>query len=185
MKIIIRNFKPDDITSITAIQKQAVLEGFGSFALTPMNETEILMKFQGLVKDHYPCLVSTIEDKIVGFANASPHRPRPGYRWTVEDSVYVNPENQGKGVGYSLLSELIRQCETLGFRQMIAVIGDSDNTGSIGIHKKCGFGKAGVFKSVGYKNGKWLDAVLMQRALGQSDTTNPSTEDYPGTLFNT
>ena len=183
MKTTIRNFKSADAEGITDIQEQAVMEGLGSFALTPMNKTEMLNKFLTLQDNKYPCLVAEFENTIVGYANASPHRPRPGYRWTVEDSIYVTPKAQGLGVGKALLSELIKQSEKLGFRQMVAVIGDSENKGSIKLHKKCGFELSGKLKSVGYKNDQWLDVILMQRSLGLSDIINPEENKYPGTLY--
>ena len=183
MKPVIRNFTPSDIEQVTAIQEQAVLEGFGSFSIKPLNKSEMLKKLGSLQSDGYPCLVAKIEDKVIGYANVSPHRPRPGYRWTVEDSVYVTPNAHGKGIGYALLDELIKQSETLGFRQMVAVIGDSNNTGSIRLHDKCGFELSGKLKNVGYKNGKWLDVILMQRSLGEADANHPSLVNFPGTLF--
>ena len=183
MKPVIRNFTPADITPVTAIQRQAVLDGFGSFLLKPLSEPQMLEKLNSLQSDGYPCLVAELEGQICGYANTSPHRPRPGYRWTVEDSVYVAPSAQGKGIGYALLEELIKLSEALGFRQMVAVIGDSNNSGSIRLHEKLGFELSGKLKSVGYKNGKWLDVVLMQRSLGNADTDHPSLEDFPGTLF--
>lgn len=184
MKPIIRKFKNTDITAVTAIQSQAVLEGLGSFSLTPLDEHQMLEKLVGLQSDHYPCLVAELDNHVLGFAYASPHRPRPGYRWTAEDSVYVSPYAHGKGIGFALLNELVKQSEALGFRQMVAIIGDSDNAGSIGVHKKCGFEMAGKLKSVGYKNGKWLDVILMRKPLGKADTDHPTPTTYPGNLFN-
>ena len=183
MQIKIRNYTNTDITIITTIQKDAVLEGLGSFALTPMNEQEMLSKFQDLLESGYPCFVAELNNEVIGFAHASSHRSRPGYRWTVEDSVYVRRDKQGKGVGRMLLTRLIKDCTDLGFRQMVAVIGDSNNQGSIKLHEKCGFEMMGKLKSVGYKKEQWLDVVHMQKPLGLSDENQPIESKYPGTLF--
>lgn len=140
-------------------------------------------KFESLQGDGYPCVIAELDNKIIGFANASPYHTRTGYRWTIEDSVYVNPNFHGKGIGLALLNEIIKRSEKLGFRQMIAAIGDANNSASIGLHLKCGFEMTGTLKSVGYKNGHWLDVVIMQKALGEACTTHPYKTDHPDILF--
>ena len=180
---ILRQMQSGDMSEVTAIQKQAVLEGLASFSLVPLNEGEMVEKFSKLQNDLYPCIVAEIEGKIAGYANGAPYRPRPGYRWTIENSVYVSPNFHKHGVGYLLLEEIIRQSKELGFRQMIAVIGDSANIASIRLHEKCGFTHAGTLTGVGYKHGKWLDSVMMQYVLGDGEETQPDLEAHPGTLF--
>jgi phosphinothricin acetyltransferase len=120
-----------------------------------------------------PYLVATISDRVVGYCYAAPYRPRPAYRYTIEDSVYVASDMAGRGIGSALLRELIDRCEQGSWRQMLAVIGNSENAGSIGLHASVGFQTVGTFRSVGFKFGRWVDSVLMQRALGDGDRTNP------------
>ncbi|MCA0405666.1 MAG: N-acetyltransferase family protein, partial [Proteobacteria bacterium] len=118
-------------------------------------------------------LVAEHDGHIVGYCYAGKYRPRPAYRFTVEDSIYVSPRMHGRGVGRALLARLIQECEVRGYRQMIAVIGDSNNLGSINLHKALGFKHTGVVKDVGFKFGRWLDQVTMQRALGDGAKTKP------------
>jgi L-amino acid N-acyltransferase YncA len=120
-----------------------------------------------------PYLVAELEGKIAGYAYAVPYRTRPAYRHTVEDSVYVDPSAARRGVGRALLDALVGACTALGHRQMIAVIGDSANAASIRLHEACGFARAGLLPSVGFKHGRWVDSVLMQRALGPGDAVPP------------
>ena len=121
----------------------------------------------------FPYLVAEVDGAVAGSAYASLYRTRPAYRFTVEDSVYVDPAAQRRGIGKALLEKLIEDCTALGFRQMIAVIGDSDQAASLGVHKACGFTDAGNLRNIGYKFGRWLDTPLMQRALGEGATTKP------------
>jgi phosphinothricin acetyltransferase len=121
-----------------------------------------------------PWLVAERDGRVLGYAYANQFRPRPAYRFCLEDSIYLAPQAQGQGVGKLLLAELIARCEARGARQMLAVIGDSANAGSIGVHRACGFEPAGVLKSAGWKFGRWLDVVLMQRTLGQGDSVAPA-----------
>jgi L-amino acid N-acyltransferase YncA len=162
-----------DIPAITRIYAHAVTHGTASFELEPPNEAEMAKRMQALLDGNFPYLVAEIEGAIAGYAYASLYRTRPAYRFTVEDSVYVAPEMHRRGIGKALLDGLVEACTALGFRQMIAVIGDSDQTASIGLHMACGFEPAGNLKSIGYKFGRWLDTPLMQRALGPGATAEP------------
>jgi phosphinothricin acetyltransferase len=130
-------------------------------------------RHEGLVANRFPFLVAEENGMVLGYAYAGPYRGRPAYRWTVEDSVYIAPQAFRRGIGGRLLAALIREAEAHNFRQMIAVIGDSANTPSIALHEAAGFRRVGTFQSVGFKFGRWLDSVLMQRALGRGDALAP------------
>jgi phosphinothricin acetyltransferase len=168
--LLLRDCEEDDIPSITAIYGRAVLTGFGSFEIVPPGEAEMKIRWRRAVIDHYPFIVAEDNRKILGFAYASAYRSRPAYDNTVENSVYVRDGFQGRGVGTRLLSRLVAEAAGLDYRQMVAVIGDSANKGSIRLHEKLGFTLIGTMTSVGWKHGRWLDTVLMQRALGPGDT---------------
>lgn len=159
-----------DIPAITAIYRHAVLYGRASFEVAPPDEGEMAARREALISDGYPHIVATAGDRVVGYAYLSAYHSRPAYAGTVEDSVYVAEDCQGRGTGYALLSHLIAEAEARGFRQMVAVIGDSANRSSIRLHEKLGFRPVGTLRSVGWKHGRWLDAVLMQRAIGPGDT---------------
>jgi phosphinothricin acetyltransferase len=131
-------------------------------------------RFQVLTDGGFPYLVAMLEGRVAGYAYAGPYRPRPAYRFTVENSVYLRPAIHRRGVGLQLLQRLIAECEARGFRQMIAVIGDSANAASIGVHAACGFQMVGTHPNVGLKFGRWLDTVMMQRELGDGAGTVPS-----------
>ncbi|HEX7076179.1 MAG TPA: GNAT family N-acetyltransferase [Hyphomicrobiaceae bacterium] len=171
--IELRSATPDDIPAITAIYRPAVLFGTASFELEPPTEDEMRRRFEAITGNGYPYLVAEISDAVVGYGYANAFRPRPAYRSTVENSIYVAPDHQGKGVGRALLARLIEVCTEQGFRQMIAIIGDSGQRASIGLHRSLGFIFAGTAHSVGFKHGRWLDTVMMQRALGEGDSTPP------------
>jgi len=162
-----------DIPAITRIYAQAVTHGTASFELTPPDEAEMRARMQNILDDKFPYFVAELGGAVAGYAYASLYRARPAYRFTVENSVYVAPEIHRRGVGKALLLQLIEACTALGFRQMIAVIGDSNQAASIGVHKACGFEPAGNLKNIGFKFGRWLDTPLMQRALGPGATTKP------------
>lgn len=162
-----------DIPAITAIYAHAVRHGTASFELEPPTEAEMTRRMQAVLDGKFPYLAAEIDGKLAGYAYASLYRTRPAYRFTVENSVYVAADMHRRGVGKALLQRLIEECTTRGYRQMIAVIGDSDQAASIGVHKACGFEPAGNLKSIGWKFGKWLDTPLMQRALGDGATTKP------------
>jgi phosphinothricin acetyltransferase len=162
-----------DVKAMTAIYAHHVKNGTASFETDPPNEAEMLKRLKEITEKRLPYLVAESDKKVVGYAYAGLYRPRLAYRYTVEDSIYVHPEHAGKGIGGHLLPALISQCEKLGLRQMVAVIGDSANVASVELHRKFGFEDVGVLKNVGFKFGKWLDTVFMQRALGEGSTTLP------------
>jgi phosphinothricin acetyltransferase len=163
-----------DIPAITEIYAHAVNFGTASFELEPPTQDEMLARWQALAGGNFPYLVADADGMIAGYAYAGPYRTRPAYRFTVEDSVYVNPQAHRQGVGRTLLDRLIVESEKRGFRQMIAVIGDSAQTPSIELHRVAGFRMIGTIENVGFKFGRWLDSVLMQRRLGAGSTTLPA-----------
>jgi phosphinothricin acetyltransferase len=163
-----------DLPAITEIYEQAVRHGTATFELIPPDLTEMTRRFQVLMEGGFPYFSAILEGRVIGYAYAGAYRPRPAYRFTVENSVYLQPSSHRRGVGLQLLQRLIAECEARGYRQMIAVIGDSANAGSIGVHTKCGFQMIGTHPNVGFKFGRWLDTVMMQRALGDGGTTLPA-----------
>jgi L-amino acid N-acyltransferase YncA len=171
--MLIRAALPHDLAVITGIYDHAVRHGTASFELQPPDQAEMTRRYEALLGGGYPYLVAEIEGAIAGYAYAGPYRARPAYHWSVEDSIYVAPLSHRKGVGRALIERLIADAEAAGFRQMIAVIGDSANTGSIELHRYAGFRMVGTFDNVGFKFGRWLDSVLMQRPLGAGATTAP------------
>jgi phosphinothricin acetyltransferase len=173
MNVAIRPASTADITAITPIYDHAVRHGTASFEIEPPDAAEMARRWQALVEAGYPYLVAEIAGAVAGYAYAGPYRPRPAYRWSVEDSVYVAPHMHRRGVGAALLDRLIVEAEQRGYRQMIAVIGDSAQTASIALHRAAGFRPIGTIENVGFKFGRWLDSVLMQRALGPGATTVP------------
>jgi L-amino acid N-acyltransferase YncA len=162
-----------DLPAVTGIYEHAVLQGTATFELIPPDLAEMTRRFNALMDGGFPYFVATLDGDVVGYAYAGPYRPRPAYRFTVENSVYLQPAIHRRGIGLKLLQRLIAECEARGFRQMIAVIGDSANSGSIGVHRKCGFAMIGTHPDVGFKFGRWLDTVMMQRALGAGAATLP------------
>jgi phosphinothricin acetyltransferase len=171
---VIRLATRDDIRAITAIYSDAVLTGTATFELDPPDEDEMLRRMEALARDSYPYFVAERDGQVVGYAYAAAYRPRIGYRHTVEDSVYLAPAAQRQGIGGALLRRLITTCEVAGFRQMVGVIGDSGNVASIRLHALAGFEMVGNLKNVGYKFGRWLDTVFMQRALGLGAREHPT-----------
>jgi phosphinothricin acetyltransferase len=162
-----------DIAAIAGIYRSAVLTGTASFELEPPSDEEMLRRFQAITDAGFPYFVAQVDGGVVGYAYASAYRTRPAYRFTVEDSIYVAPEAQGGGIGRALLQTLIESCTAQGFRLMVAVIGDSAQFTSIALHRRAGFTFCGTIHSVGYKFDRWLDSVIMQRSLGEGDTTAP------------
>jgi L-amino acid N-acyltransferase YncA len=162
-----------DIAAITRIYAHAVRHGTASFELDPPDEAEMARRQRALVDGRFPYLVAELDGAVAGYAYAGPYRTRPAYRFSVEDSVYVAAEAHRRGVGRALLDRLIAESEARGFRQMIAVIGDSAQVSSIELHRAAGFRLIGAIESVGFKFGRWLDSVLMQRALGPGASTVP------------
>jgi L-amino acid N-acyltransferase YncA len=173
--ISIRPAEARDLKAITGIYDEAVGCGTASFEIEPPDLAEMTRRFETLKAGGYPYLVADEDgtEAILGYAYAGPYRARPAYHWTVEDSIYVAPSAQRRGIGRMLLAQLIDDAEGLGFRQMIAVIGDSANAGSIELHRAAAFRLVGTFDNVGFKFGRWLDAVLMQRPLGKGAMTSP------------
>ncbi|HVY00334.1 MAG TPA: GNAT family N-acetyltransferase [Pseudorhodoplanes sp.] len=171
--LIIRPAAAADIPAITRIYAHAVRHGTASFEIEPPDEAEMARRQKALLDSGYPYLVAEADTAIAGYAYAGPYRTRPAYRFSVEDSVYVDPAMQRRGVGQSLLARLIDESQARGYRQMIAVIGDSAQTPSIELHRRLGFRLIGAIENVGFKHGKWLDTVLMQRPLGPGATTAP------------
>lgn len=175
-RFVIRDGRADDIPVITTIYADAVRHGTASWELEPPSPGEMLRRFEALVADGYPYLVAIRDEDILGYAYAGAYRPRPAYRSTVEDSIYLARPAQRMGLGRALLAALIAACEARGFRQMIAVIGDGTGASAASrrLHEQAGFHLVGVARSVGYKQGRWLDQMLMQKDLGEGDRTPPS-----------
>jgi L-amino acid N-acyltransferase YncA len=163
-----------DLSAITEIYQHAVLFGTATFELIPPDHAEMTRRFESLMDGGFPYFVAAQGGSPVGYAYAGPYRPRPAYRFTVENSVYLAPSAQRRGIGSALLQQLIAEAQARGYRQMIAVIGDSANAGSIGVHSRAGFGMIGTHPNVGLKFGRWLDTVMMQRALGEGGATIPA-----------
>jgi len=171
----VRDATDADMPAIKAIYAHHVLHGTGSFETEPPSIAEMAQRRANVLGLGLPYLVAESAGEIVGFAYATHYRPRPAYRHTAEDSVYIKPGMTGRGVGSLLLREVIARCEAGGWRQLIANVGDSGNAGSLALHSRHGFRTAGTLQSVGFKFGRWLDTVLMQRALGAGDTVPPNT----------
>jgi len=163
----------DDIAAITRIYAEAVRHGTASFELDPPDQDEMARRFAELRGGGFPYLVAENAGSVAGYAYAGPYRARPAYRFTVEDSIYIAADSQRRGIGRALLDRLILEVEGRGFRQMIAVIGDSNQPASIGLHAAAGFRIVGTFDAVGFKFDRWLDTVLMQRPLGAGATAAP------------
>jgi L-amino acid N-acyltransferase YncA len=163
-----------DLPEITEIYEHAVRHGTATFELIPPDLPEMTRRFCALMDGSFPYFVAALDGSVVGYAYAGAYRPRPAYRFTVENSVYLRPAIHRHGIGLQLLQRLITESEARGYRQMIAVIGDSANAGSIGLHTRCGFQMIGTHPDVGFKFGRWLDTVMMQRALGEGGTTLPA-----------
>jgi L-amino acid N-acyltransferase YncA len=173
MTVAVRPTVLADIPAITRIYAHAVDHGTASFELTAPDEGEMTRRFNELTTGGFPYLVAVIDGAVVGYAYAGPYRARPAYRFTVENSVYVAYDRHRRGVGKALLEALIEASTEKGFRLMVAVIGDSNQAASIGLHEAAGFKHAGVFENIGYKFDRWLDSVLMQRALGPGASKPP------------
>jgi phosphinothricin acetyltransferase len=173
LDLALRDSDPGDVPAITAIYRHAVLYGRASFEIVPPDAAEMAARRAALVAAGYPHIVALCAGEVAGYAYAGQYRPRPAYASTVENSVYVRDDLHGRGVGRALLGRLIVEAERRGFRQMIAVIGDSGNRGSIELHRSLGFTRAGSLRSVGWKHGRWLDSVLMQRPIGAGDSAPP------------
>jgi L-amino acid N-acyltransferase YncA len=171
--VTIRAAATGDIADIARIYADAVRSGTATFEVEPPDETEMARRLRTLVAGDYPYLVAERSGAIAGYAYAGPYHLRPAYRWTVEDSVYLDPQFHGQGIGRLLMRELLADAEARGFRQMIALVGDSANAASIALHAAAGFQRVGTLQSVGFKHGRWLDVVVMQRPLGSANSSPP------------
>ncbi len=163
--VIIRQSIDDDISSITEIYAREVLTGLASFEIEPPDSSEMAKRRSKIVHSGYAYIVAADKDKIIGYAYASPYRTRPAYQYTLENSVYVSADARGNGVGKMLLTELIEICKQDSYRSMIAIIGDSHNISSIKLHQSVGFRHVGTIKDAGFKLGRWVDSVVMQKML--------------------
>lgn len=172
--IAIRAAAPADIPAIARIYAHAVRYGTASFELEPPDEAEMTRRQRALFDGGFPYLAAECEGAVMGYAYAGPYRPRPAYRFSVEDSIYVAPDAHRRGIGRLLLDALVAEATARGFRQMIAVIGDSAQKPSIDLHRIAGFRMIGTIEATGFKHGRWLDTVLMQRALGDGAATPPA-----------
>ena len=171
----VRSAAQGDLAAIQAIYAHHVLRGLGTFEEVPPGVEEMRRRHQDVTGRGLPYLVALERGEILGYGYCAPYRARSAYRYALEDSIYVKEAHLGKGIGTLLLGELLRICEGLGYRQVIAVIGDSANSASIGLHARHGFLRVGTLRSSGYKVGRWVDTVLMQRPLGPGDGEPPST----------
>ncbi|MBX6742393.1 MAG: N-acetyltransferase [Acetobacteraceae bacterium] len=171
--MLIRDAAPADLSAITAIYAHHVLHGTGTFEEEPPSEAEMAARMARVQEQGWAWLVAEEGGAILGYAYFAQFRPRSAYRFAAEDSVYVRDDIRGQGVGKALVAALLQRAEAAGFRQMFAVIGDSENVGSIGLHVSLGFRQAGVLRSAGLKFGRWLDVVFMQRAIGTGDRDVP------------
>jgi len=180
---VVRDAAERDVAAITAIYRAAVLFGTATFEIEPPGEAEMAARFAAITGAGHPFLVAEDDGRVVGYAYANWFRTRPAYRFTVEDSIYIAEAAQGRGIGKRLLGELIGQSEARGYRQMVAVIGDSAQVRSIALHRMLGFAMAGTLPSTGYKFGRWLDTVLMSRPIGAGDTTLPDSPGVSSTLM--
>ena len=170
---IIRPATAADLPGIQRIYAHHVATGLASFEEVPPDLAEMTRRFTALIEAGFPYLAAEAEGRVVGYAYCGPYRPRPAYRYSVENSVYLAPEAARRGIGRRLLGALIEQATALGKRQMVAVIGDSANRASIGLHQALGFREVGTIEGAGFKHGRWVDSVLMQRALGPGISTLP------------
>ena len=177
--VIVRDTRPDDMAAITAIYAESVANGRGTFELAAPDVVEMSARFAYVKALGLPRLTAEIDDLVVGYAYVGPFRTRQAYRYMVEDSIYVAPNARGLGVAGAMLDELVIRSRDIGVRQMVAVIGDSENEGSIALHRSRGFLDAGLFKAAGWKHDGWRDIVFMQLELGEGGQTPPDTPGLP------
>lgn len=178
--IDIRIARSADIERITDIYAEAVMHGTASYELEPPGRAEMERRFGALAENGYPYIVAESDGQIIGYAYAGPFRPRRAYRFMVEDSIYLAPEAQGRGLGPMLLSRLVADCTALGFRQIVAVIGDGKrNLASVKLHERAGFRHSGTLEGSGYKHGRWLDTVFMQLAINGGTRLSPDPDSLP------
>jgi phosphinothricin acetyltransferase len=170
---LIRPSRDQDVAAITDIYRHHVLNGTGTFEIDPPSESDMAHRRADVLAKGLPYLVVEDQGRVVGFAYCNWFKPRPAYRFSAEDSIYMAPDHHRQGMGRALLGELCAQAERAGVRKLLAVIGDSSNVGSIGVHKALGFSHVGILKSCGWKFDRWLDVVMMEKPLGAGDTTAP------------
>ena len=173
MRVELRPATPEDLGAVQAIYAPHVLKGLATFEEVPPSREELIRRHQDVTGKGLPWLVAQYGDSVVGYGYCALYRTRSAYRYSLEDSVYVREEMHGRGIGKAILNELIRRCDGLGYRQLIAVIGDSAHAPSINLHASAGFLRVGTLRSVGFKFGRWVDTVLMQRPLGPGDGATP------------
>ena len=170
----IRPSTDSDIPAITAIYQHHVLHGTGTFEIDPPSEADMATRRADVLAKGLPYLVAVdAQGQVLGFAYANWFKPRPAYRFSAEDSIYVSDAARGQGIGRLLLDALCRECEAVGVRKLIAVIGDSTNAGSVGVHRAAGFAHVGTLSAVGWKFDRWLDVVMMEKSLGAGASTSP------------
>ncbi|HEX3920112.1 MAG TPA: GNAT family N-acetyltransferase [Caulobacteraceae bacterium] len=179
--MIVRSASLDDAAAVAAIYGHHVLHSLGTFEETPPSVAEIAGRMEAVLSRGLPYLVAEDAGRVLGFAYAGPFRPRAAYRYTAEDSVYIAPDQMGRGVGKALLGQVIAACEAMGLRQLLAVIGDSGNAGSIALHRSLGFQDRGIGRAVGFKHGRWLDIVTLQRPLNDGAASLPTGPGLGGT----
>jgi L-amino acid N-acyltransferase YncA len=172
-RVVVRDARPAELAAVQAIYAHHVLQGLASFEERAPDVDEMRRRFDDISARGLPYLVGCIGEAIAGYGYCAPYRARSAYRYVLEDSVYVDPAYQRRGVGRALLAALIERCTALGYRQLIAVIGDSAHAPSIGVHADAGFLRVGTLRSVGFKFGRWVDTVIMQRPLGVGDGKPP------------
>ena len=172
--VVVRAAVAGDLPAIAQLYALEVREGVATYEYAVPDLAEMSRRWQAVLAQAYPYLVAELDGAFAGYAYASSYRSREGYRWTVEDTVYVQPGCQGRGVGRALLQALIDDCQARGYRQMVAVIGDGTNTASVALHERLGFRTVGVFRGLGRKHGRWLDTVQMLRPLGPGDAEPPA-----------
>jgi len=182
MTMIIRNAIPDDLPSIQQIYAESVLNGVATYELVPPPLAEMTERYRTITGSGYPYIVGETGGTVAGYAYASAFRTRPAYRFLVEDSIYIDPQYRGMGLGRMLLDRLVAECTALGFRQMVAVIGGA-HPASIAVHRAAGFHSTGTMPGSGWKFGRWLDTELMQLALGKGTQSAPQAGRYPDTLY--
>ncbi|MBK8325155.1 MAG: N-acetyltransferase [Betaproteobacteria bacterium] len=173
MTPLLRDARPEDLPAITAIYAHHVRSGTASFETEPPDESEMRERFEAIRSKGLPWLVAELGGRVAGYAYAGPYRARLAYRFTLEDSIYVDPACVRAGVGRALLARLIADCEAAGARQLVAVIGGSDNEASIRLHAGLGFRPVGILRAAGWKHGRWVDSVLMQREIGKGSGAPP------------
>jgi L-amino acid N-acyltransferase YncA len=173
MTFKIRASQPEDLGAITRIYAHHVLHGTGTFEIDPPSLAEMTQRRADVLAKGLPHLVAQDQGEVIGFAYCNWFKPRPAYRFSAEDSIYLAPQAHRRGIGRALLEELAKQAEAVGVRKLIAVIGDSANAGSVGVHSATGFTQVGILRSCGWKFDRWLDIVLMEKTLGAGDNTPP------------